>query len=268
MMSGRDIPIIITDNLSVGYDARTVVGDIDIKAYSGQIICLIGPNGSGKSTILRTLSGMLAPVHGAVYIGKTAMDRITRTELARYMSVVLTDRLNLQMTSAFDVAAMGRTPHTGFFGQLTANDVRIVDECLQTVGAAELAERDYMSLSDGEKQKVLIARALAQDPKLIILDEPTSHLDVKHKVEVLQILNRLADERGVTILLALHDVDMAMQNCRLVMLVKNGRIIAQGRPEEVISGDSMRELFDMTDAQFDCLLGSLNNYVSTLQQQK
>jgi iron complex transport system ATP-binding protein len=267
-MSARDSPVISTYGLSVGYDSKVVVGDADITALQGQVICLIGPNGSGKSTILRTLSGMLAPVNGAVYIGKTEISKLTQTELAKYMSVVLTDKLNLQMTTAFDVVAMGRTPHTGFFGQLSAEDVSIVNECLRTVGAAEISNRDYMSLSDGEKQKVLIARALAQEPKLIILDEPTSHLDLKHKVEVMQILKRLASERGTTIIFALHDVDMAMNNCGLAMLVKGGKIIAQGSPDEVISGRSIKELFDMTDEQFGSLLYTLNNYVVTLRKQE
>ena len=249
-MSGA---ILRTEGLDVGYEGRRVIRGVELEALKGQTICLIGPNGAGKSTILRTLSGMLAPVEGTVYIHGGDLRLQRPAGLSRTMAVVLTERLGVNMTTAYEVAAMGRMPHTGFFGRLSERDHRVVRECLETVGALALAERDYQSLSDGEKQKVLIARALAQEPELIILDEPTSHLDIKHKIEVVRILDALASRRGLTVILALHDVDLAVKSCQYLLLVKDGAIAAQGTPEEVAG--SIAALYDIENASYDPVLG-------------
>lgn len=250
-------PIIRTDNLSVGYEKKTVIENVDINALRGQTICLMGPNGAGKSTILRTLSGMLAPVEGCVYIGGEEFDKVKAHTRARQMAVVLTEKINMNMTTVFEIAAMGRIPYTGFLGRLTAQDKEIVWKCLRTVGAEGLALREFASLSDGEKQKVLIARALAQEPKLIILDEPTSHLDIKHKIEVIRILNQLALENGLTVILALHDIDIAVKFCQVVLMVKDGKVVAQGRPEDIVQRDTVDDLYSITGAFYDSILGSV-----------
>lgn len=249
--------ILHTKCLNVGYDRNVVIEDVDIQAMRGQTICLVGPNGAGKSTILRTLSGMLAPVDGCVYIGKEDVRKIKSSDKAKQLAVVLTEKLNLNMTTVYQVAAMGRIPHTGFFGRLRGDDKAIVESSLKTVGAWELRDRDFMSLSDGEKQKVLIARALAQEPRLIILDEPTSHLDIKHKIEVVRILNDLALRTGLTVILALHDIDIAVKFCQTVLMVKDGKVIAQGRPEEIVERDTIGRLYDIEGAFYDSILGSV-----------
>jgi len=249
--------VISAHGLDAGYDRKTVVSGVEINALKGQVICLIGPNGAGKSTILRTLAGMLAPVGGAVYIGGNDIRSIKPNDLAKQMAVVLTEHLNVNMTTAYEIASMGRIPYTGFFGRLNADDHRIVRECMQIVGATELAERDFTSLSDGEKQKIMIARALAQEPELIILDEPTSHLDIKHKIEILRILNRLSAVNGVTVVLALHDLDIAVKNCQFVLLIKDGKVVAQGRPEEIIGKDTIGDLYSIEGAVFNSVMGSL-----------
>lgn len=249
--------ILSTRELNVGYDKKTVIRDVDIQAMKGQTICLIGPNGAGKSTILRTLTGMLAPVEGCVFIGSEDVNKMKANDKARRMAVVLTEKLSLNLTKASEVAAMGRTPYTGFFGKLDAEDKEIIESCLRTVGAWELKDRDYSSLSDGEKQKVLIARALAQTPELIVLDEPTSHLDIKHKIEVIRILNRLARETGLTVILALHDIDIAVKFCQVVLMVKDGRIVAQGRPEDIVRRDTLSSLYGIDGAYYDAVLGSI-----------
>lgn len=250
-------PILCTRELNVGYDGKTVIRDVDIRALKGQTICLIGPNGAGKSTILRTLTGMLAPVKGCVCVGSEDVRRMKPGDRAKRMAVVLTERLNLNMTKAREVVAMGRTPYTGFFGKLTQQDRDIVEKCLRTVNAWELRDRDYSSLSDGEKQKILIARALAQTPELIVLDEPTSHLDIRHKIEVIRILNRLALETGLTVILALHDIDIAVKFCQVVLMVKDGRIVAQGRPEDIVRRDTLSSLYGIDGAYYDSVLGSV-----------
>lgn len=250
-------PIIHTENLNVGYDKKTVIEKVDINALRGQTICLMGPNGAGKSTILRTLSGMLSPVEGTVYIGDEELDKVKPHEKARQMAVVLTEKINMNMTTVFEIASMGRTPYTGFLGRLTAEDKDIVWKCLKIVGAEELAYREFSSLSDGEKQKVLIARALVQEPKLIILDEPTSHLDIKHKIEVIRILNQLSMEKGLTVILALHDIDIAVKFCQVVLMVKNGKVVAQGRPEDIVKRDTVGNLYGISGAFYDSILGSV-----------
>jgi iron complex transport system ATP-binding protein len=249
--------VISAHGLNAGYDKRTVVSGVEINALKGQVICLIGPNGAGKSTILRTLAGMLAPVGGTVYIGGNDIRLIKPNDLAKQMAVVLTESLNVNMTSAYEIASMGRIPYTGFFGRLNADDHRIVRECMQIVGATELAERDFSSLSDGEKQKILIARALVQEPELIILDEPTSHLDIKHKIEIIRILNRLSAVSGVTVILALHDLDIAVKNCQFVLLIKDGKVVAQGHPEDIIGKDTIGDLYSIEGAVFNSVMGSL-----------
>lgn len=249
--------ILSTQQLNVGYDKKIVIEGVNIQALKGQTICLIGPNGAGKSTILRTLTGMLAPVDGCVYIGQEDVRKMKSSDKAKKMAVVLTEKLNLNMTSVYEIASMGRTPHTGFFGRLSSEDKKIVEDCLKTVGAWELKDRDYISLSDGEKQKVMIARALAQSPELIVLDEPTSHLDIKHKVEVVRILNKLALETGLTVILALHDIDIAMKFCQMVLMVKDGKVVAQGSPEDIVERDTIVKLYDIQGAFFDSVLGNV-----------
>lgn len=244
-------------NLDVGYDKNAVIRGVEINVLKGQTICLIGPNGAGKSTILRTLSGILAPVGGTVFIGQDDIHKVKPGELARRMAVVLTEKLSVNETTAYEIVSMGRVPYTGFLGRLGEEDHLIVRECMRTVGAENLAERNYVSLSDGEKQKIMIARALAQQPSLIILDEPTSHLDIKHKIEVVRILNRLSGDNGLTVILALHDVDIAVKSCQIVLMVKDGQVIAQGRPEDIIEEDTIGKLYDIDGASYNSTLGSL-----------
>jgi iron complex transport system ATP-binding protein len=250
-------PVIAARGLDSGYDGKAIVKNIDIEAFRGQILCLLGPNGSGKSTILRTLAGLLEPVHGAVYVNGGRIEKMKHEDKAKTIAVSLTESLSIPMTSVFEITAMGRIPHTGFFGSLSKEDVRIVNEALETAGAASLASREYYSLSDGEKQKVMIARALAQSPRLIILDEPTSHLDIKHKIEVMRILNGLSRERRLTVILALHDIDIALKTAQYVLLVKDGAVSAVYSPEDLERGTAINELYGIEGASYDTLLGGV-----------
>ena len=248
---------IYTENLQVGYDHRVVVDGVEVQAVKGKMICLLGPNGAGKSTILRTLSGMLAPVRGTVYLDGEKVTQMEKSTLARKMAVVLTERLSPGMMTAFEIAAMGRHPYTGFFGKLKEEDKAIVMESLRSVNAENLAFRYYEELSDGEKQKVMIARALAQQPELIVLDEPTSHLDIRHRIEVVNILGKLCREKGLTVILSLHDIDLALKGCELVLMVKDGQVIEKGRPEEIVRQGVVQHLYGIHNAYYDDLLGSL-----------
>ena len=248
---------ITTNNLTVGYGQRKVVNNICIEGLRGQIICLLGPNGVGKSTILRTLSGLLAPVEGIVKIADADISSIKSAEIAKKLSVVLTDSVSPRLVTVREIIAMGRTPYTNFFGKMTDNDRKVINEAIENVGVAYLADRYFGELSDGEKQKVMIARALAQEPELIILDEPTSHLDIRHKVEVVRILRDLVKEKNITVILSLHDIDLAIKGCQTLLLVKNGQIIAQGMPEDIIKTGTINELYDIHGAIYNELLGSV-----------
>jgi iron complex transport system ATP-binding protein len=249
--------ILNTDKLTVGYGKKKVVTDISIKALEGQFICLLGPNGSGKSTILKSLVKMLAPIEGTVYIEGHELSKYDSKELAKTVAVVLTDRITPGLLTVFDVVSLGRHPYTSFTGKTEEEDIEKVLEALRMVNASDLTERYFGELSDGETQKVMLARALAQEPKLIVLDEPTSHLDARHRIEVMLILRYLSQEKGVTIIASLHDIDLALKACDVAILVKGNRILAHGAPEDILDDDKVAKLYDMDKASFSGSLGGV-----------
>ena len=249
--------IIQAQNLDVGYSRNPVVSGINIEGMRGQVICLLGPNGAGKTTILRTLSGLLAPIRGAVEVEGINIDEMKKKEIARKLSLVLTNSAELPLATVYELISMGRTPYTNLLGHLSDEDKRVIEEALETVGASSLRERFYSQLSDGEKQKVMIARALVQEPELIILDEPTSHLDIKHKIEVVRVLQKLSNERGITCILSLHDIDLALKGCQTVLLINEGRVLAQGIPEDVIYEGVIQQLYGIKGAEYNELYGSV-----------
>ncbi len=249
--------VIVAKNLDVGYEKKVVVENVNINGIRGQLICLLGPNGAGKSTILRTLTGLLAPVNGTVYVNETDLLQVNKGDLAKKLAIVLTEQLSLGFLTVFEIAAMGRYPHTNYLGKLTEHDIQIVEEALAATDALWLKDRYYSELSDGEKQKIMIARALVQEPELIVLDEPTSHLDVKHKVEVIRILQELCVKKGITVVLSLHDIDLAIKGCQTILLVQNGKIVAQGTPEEIIQAGTIQKLYAIEGAHYNELMGSL-----------
>lgn len=248
--------MIKTINLDVGYGKKKVIEGVELKALKGQVISILGPNGAGKSTILRTIAGLLAPLEGQVYIGERDIRTIHQSELAKKLSIILTEKISGGYMTAFDVVSLGRYPYTGFFGRLSKKDIVLIREALLMVNAENLINRLYDELSDGEKQKVLIARAIVQEPEVIVLDEPTSHLDIKHKIEVVSILRKLSMDRGITVICSIHDVDMALKYSSVVLLVKDGKILCCGAPEEVIEEDTINSLYDIKDGGYENLLGS------------
>lgn len=249
--------ILETKSLSVGYGNKVVVDNLQIEGEEGVLLCILGPNGAGKTTILRTLAGLLQPVEGAVCIKGNEISNIDSKSLAKELSVVLTNKFDGGLMTVFEVASMGRYPHTGFFGKLTKKDTEKVIDALKTVNAIHLIHRYFDELSDGEKQKVLIARALVQEPDIIILDEPTSHLDIKHRLELVEILKVLSREKGISVILSLHEIDIALKSCDKVVLVNKNTVIAYGTVEEVVNEEIIKELYSIEDANFNNLLGSI-----------
>lgn len=215
---------ITTNRLTVGYRGHRVVEDISLSLPCGRLVCLLGPNGAGKSTLLRTLCGFQPPIAGTVTISGSDITTMSAAEVARLVSVVLTDRPLTPSLTAREMVGMGRAPYTGFWGRLSDDDSRLVSEAMQTVGIAPLATRRMGRLSDGERQKVMIAKALAQHTPVIVLDEPTAFLDYPSKVAVMKTLARLAHDEGKTILMSTHDLELAAQLGDELMEIKNKHI--------------------------------------------
>lgn len=244
-----------TDKLAVGYGSRIIMDHINLQALKGQIVGLLGPNGSGKTTLLKTLSGLLAPVKGIIYLHGKDLTCYNSTELSKNLAVLLTERVSAPLTTVFEIVAMGRYPYTDYADRLTPKDTAKVWESLELVNGKGLAEKYFSELSDGEKQKVLLARALTQEPELLILDEPTSFLDLRHRYEIIEVFNRLAHEKKTTIILSLHDIELAARCCDSVFLLKDNQILGYGPPEQLLTEESIRKLYDFQGVNYNALLG-------------
>ena len=246
-----------TENLAAGYDGKAWIREISIHASRGEIVTLIGPNGAGKSTILKSIAGQLKPVGGVVSLDGRMMEQWPETEIARRMAVMMTERMQPELMTCFDVAAMGRYPHTGRFGILSETDRAIVREALAMVHAEELEDREFSRISDGQKQRILLARAICQQPQIILLDEPTSFLDIRHKMELLTILKTLVRKKQVAVLMSMHELDLAQKVSDLVICVHGDRIERCGVPEEIFTDEYIRQLYGVTAGSYNASFGCL-----------
>ena len=246
-----------TENLAAGYDGKAWIREISIHASRGEIVTLIGPNGAGKSTILKSIAGQLKPVGGVVSLDGRMMEQWPETELARRMAVMMTERMQPELMTCFDVAAMGRYPHTGRFGILSETDRAIVREALAMVHAEELEDREFSRISDGQKQRILLARAICQQPQIILLDEPTSFLDIRHKMELLTILKTLVREKQVAVLMSMHELDLAQKVSDYIVCVGENKIWKCGTPEEIFTETCMEELFGIPGGSYCAEYGSV-----------
>lgn len=254
-------PVITAHDLTIGYRSprqppRVVVSGIDAAIYEGELVCLIGPNGAGKSTLMRTLAAMQPPLSGRVELCGEDIQNLSPQQLARRLSVVLTERPDVGMLSAYALVALGRHPYTGWSGQLSPGDESIVRQALESVQASHLAARHVMELSDGERQKVMIARALAQEPALILLDEPTAFLDLPRRVEIVQVLRRLARVERRAVLLSTHDLDLALRSADRIWLLPHGGPLHTGAPEDLILSGVFDSAFQAEGVHFDPYTGS------------
>jgi iron complex transport system ATP-binding protein len=251
-----------TQALVIGYGAQPLRGPLDLELRAGELTCLIGPNGAGKSTLLRTLAGLQRPLAGRVRLGADDAHRLPPGELAKRLAIVLTERVEAGNLSAYALAALGRHPYTDWRGALTAHDEAVVRTALTQVGAAALAARPVNELSDGERQRVMIARALAQEPQVLLLDEPTAFLDLPRRVDVLHLLAGLARESRRAVLLSTHDLDLALRVAdRLwVLAARNGSAaggaLAVGLPEELALNGALAEAFRSEGVEFDSAAGA------------
>ncbi len=250
-------PYIALENLSVGYNKKTLIHDICIDIEKGEIVTLIGPNGAGKSTILKSITRQLALISGRVVLEFGELYSLTFKELSKKMAVVLTDRMKPELMTCQDVVATGRYPYTGRLGVLSPEDEKKVDDAIRAVNAVEIANRDFNAISDGQKQRILLARAICQEPEIIILDEPTSFLDIHYKLELLAILRRMAKENGITVIMTLHEIDLAEKISDKIVCVHGETIFAYGAPEEIFEEETIRQLYRIDNGFFDPLFGSI-----------
>ena len=246
-----------TDDLAAGYDGKVWIREINIHVARGEIVTLIGPNGAGKSTILKSIAGQLKPVDGAVFLEKTVMKDWSEQEIAKRMAVMMTERTRPELMTCFDVASMGRYPHTGRFGTLSDEDKQVVWEALDMVHAKDLADRDFSRISDGQRQRILLARAICQQPQVILLDEPTAFLDIRHKMELLTILKTLVRERKVAVLMSMHELDLAQKVSDYVVCVGENQIWKCGTPEEIFTETCMEKLFGVPQESYCAEYGSV-----------
>lgn len=247
------------ENLQVGYrrrgGARTVLADVDIDLRAGELTCLLGPNGSGKSTLLRTLAGMQPALSGQVFLDGEVAHRLSAMQRARRLAVVLTDQIDVGMLRVEDLVALGRHPHTGWSGTLQAEDIEAVSRALAAVGCEPLRGRMVAQLSDGERQRVLIARALAQSPTVLALDEPIAFVDVPRRVELTGLLRRLARETGMAVLLTTHDIDLALRSADRLWLIGQDSVgaarLLTGAPEDLVLSGAVARAFATDEVTFD-----------------
>ncbi len=244
-----------TDKMDVGYDGKPLIRNIKMEVRQGEILTLIGPNGAGKSTILKSITQQLRLIGGTVYLDGKSVHQMAQKEIAKTQAVVLTTRMHPEMMTCRDVVGTGRYPYTGMFGILSDEDHEKVQQALETVHALDIAERDFEAISDGQRQRILLARAICQEPKLIILDEPTSFLDIKHKLEFLEILRDLVRTNGTTVIMSLHELDLAQKISDRVMCVHGPAIERYGAPEEIFTEEYIGQLYGMERAAYDAAFG-------------
>ncbi len=249
-----------TSQLRIGYDAHQVAGPLSVQLKAGQLVCLLGPNGAGKSTLMRTLSGLQRALGGDVFITNQLLPEIPPTELAKKLSLVLTERIEVGHLTVGELVALGRTPYTNWLGKLTSEDQTKVTRALELTGTTSFIHRRLPQLSDGERQKVMLARALAQDTDLIVLDEPTAHLDLPSRVELMRLLHELARHTRKAILLSTHELDLALQAADELWLMGAKGTFEHGVPEDLVLNGSFERTFAASGFAFDRTTGTFQMY--------
>lgn len=236
------------DNLKFGYGRELVLDGITFNVKKGEFLSIIGPNGSGKSTLLKTLNSLYTPIEGKISMDGNNINKFKKKDLAKEMALVLQDNNIDYGFTVEDIVLMGRHPHKGRFERENPDDYRIVDESLKMTNTLELKDRLVTEISGGERQRVMIAKALAQKPSLILLDEPTSHLDINHQLEILKLLKKMNKDKGTTIILVIHDINLGIRYSDRVIMLNEGKIIEIGDSEKVITKDNIKLAYDVNVA--------------------
>jgi iron complex transport system ATP-binding protein len=248
------VAALTTRDLAVGYRSRrerhAVLEGVTVSVAPGELVCVLGPNGIGKTTLMRTLGRMQPPLWGAVELGGRPLASLSASDLARRLGVVLTERVAVDSLRVRQVVELGRYPHSGWFGGLRDHDSQVVSWALDAVGATPLEHRDFGRISDGERQRVMVARALAQEPVLLMLDEPTAFLDLPSRVDLMGLLRRLTRESALAVLLSTHDLELALRTADVVWLLLPGGEIVTGAPEDVMLSGAFATAFEGRQIRF------------------
>ncbi|MBD5452167.1 MAG: ABC transporter ATP-binding protein [Lachnospiraceae bacterium] len=254
-----------TQKMCVGYDGKPIIKDIEITLPKGEILTLIGPNGAGKSTVLKSIAGQLRLLDGVVYLGKELLSEMSGNERAKKISVVFTDRLQTELMTCREVVATGRYPYTGRFGVLSKEDERIVDEVIALVQITDICDQDFRKISDGQRQRVLLARAICQEPELLILDEPTSYLDIRYQLEFLSVLQEMRKKKGLTVIMSLHELELAKRISDKLLCLKGAYIDRYGTPAEIFNDRYIGQLFDIPKSSLKQIDSTLLAYVEQIE---
>lgn len=250
--------VIHSENLSIGYNSKNntkiIIEDCDISLSSGKLVALIGANGIGKSTLLKTLTGIIPPIKGNIFINEKKLGDYSPKELAQELSIVLTESLPPSNLTVYEIVALGRQPYTNWLGTLTPEDKTKIEDAIALTGIGTFRDKRHFEISDGQLQKALITRALAQDTSIIILDEPTTHLDLVHKVSLIKLLQKLTHETGKTILYSTHDIDLAIQLCDEMIVLTPNKLV-KDQPCNLIEQNVFNELFQNESVVFDKTIG-------------
>lgn len=240
----------MTQKMCVGYENEPLIRDVEITLKKGEILSLIGPNGAGKSTVLKSIAGQLRLLGGTVYLGETAVSEMKGNALAQKMSVMFTQKVRAEMKSCRDVVATGRYPYTGWFGVLSKKDRQIVDEVMELTQITDIGGQDFNKISDGQKQRVMLARAICQEPDILVLDEPTSYLDIRYKLELLSLLNEMREKKCLTVIMSLHELELAKIVSDKILCLKGAYVERYGTPAEIFETDFIRKLYGIEDGIF------------------
>ncbi len=244
------------DKVSAGYGQKVIVRDVTIDIQKGEVICLIGPNGGGKSTLLKSINGSLAIKGGSIFLGEKDLSLLSVKEIARTMSIVTTERIRPQLMTCRDVVMTGRLPFTGGFGKYSSKDMERTKRALKCMKIDDLADSLYDSLSDGQKQRTLIARAVCQEPQVLVMDEPTSYMDIRHRLELLDVVRQMAMEE-ITVIMSLHEIELALDVAdRLILVYDDGHVLVRS-PKEVLDNSMIKDLYGLDDKMYAKIEGTL-----------
>ncbi len=239
-----------TEQVSVGYQGKSLVKDIGIGLKKGEILTVIGPNGAGKSTFLKSVARQLAPVSGTVYLEQRDLAVMSGSELSKRMAVVFTEKMQTELMTCEDVAATGRYPYTGRFGILSKADREKVEEAMALVHVDEIREQDFSRISDGQRQRVMLARAICQEPEILVMDEPVTFLDIRHKLEFLSVLLELREQKELTVIMSLHELELAKLVSDKMLCLRGEYVERYGTPEEVFETDFIGRLYGIDEKTF------------------
>lgn len=248
--------ILQAKDLAAGYGDKMIVRDVSFSVRRGEIVVLIGPNGAGKSTILKSISKQIESKIDTVFWNGKSISKIDQFTLSKEISILTTERVRTDRMSVREVVSLGRYPYTGTLGVLSEHDREVVSETMERVGIAGLAERDFEALSDGQRQRVLLARAICQEPEALVLDEPTSYLDIRYQLELLGILHELAQEKHIAVVMSLHELTLARRVADLLVCVKDGAVDRAGTPDEIFIDKYIEDLYELPPRSFAAYFGS------------